>query len=297
MAQTKRRKRKPILAIFLVLAALFALALFVFDRYADVFTDDPDLIALRAERTWRKAYARSGLRIPGTPKLEHFDTRMANAGFKLGTPIFMRIFKQEFELEIWMQKDGRFVHFATYPICRFSGHLGPKLKQGDRQAPEGIYTVAKDQLNPNSRWHRSFNLGYPNLFDRKHRRTGNYLMVHGGCSSIGCYAMTNDVIDEIWKIVTHSLKGQKRFQVQIFPFRMTNEALNKRLGHKWIPFWQQLKIGFDMFEQTKIPPQVAVCGNQYGFKPGKLGSDGSAKVISSCAGVKVSVAGASNSTN
>ena len=102
----------------------------------------------------------------------------------------------------------RFKRFASYPICYYSGRLGPKQKQGDRQAPEGFYTVAKHQLNPNSRWHRSFNLGYPNLFDRFHKRTGDYLMVHGGCSSIGCYAMTNDVIDEIWTIVTQALDQQ-----------------------------------------------------------------------------------------
>ncbi len=298
MASKQKRRRKPILATFLVLAALFALAIFVFDRYAELLTDDPDLIGLRAERTWRKAYARAGIKIPGTPKLNNFDRRLADAGFKLGAPIFMRIFKQEFELEIWMQKDGRFHHFATYPICRFSGHLGPKLKQGDRQAPEGFYTVATDQLNPNSRWHRSFNLGYPNLFDRKHGRTGDFLMVHGGCSSIGCYAMTNDIIDEIWKIVTHSLKqGQERFQVQIFPFRMTQEALNKRANNQWATFWQQLKIGHDLFEQSNIPPKVSICKKQYAFKPGKNGSNGSEKIMADCQGVKIFAAKSSTRTN
>ena len=297
MASKRRKKRKPVLTIFLLLAALFVAAIFLFDRYADLISDDPDLIALRAERTWRRAYAKAGLRIDGTPKLEKFNERLAGLGVKLGAPIFMRVFKKEFELEIWMQKGGRFHHFATYPICMFSGRLGPKLKQGDRQAPEGIYTVAANQLNPNSRWHRSFNLGYPNLFDREHKRTGDFLMVHGGCSSVGCYAMTNDVIDEIWKIVTHSLKKQQRFQVQIFPFRMTNEALNKRIDNKWLPFWQQLKIGHDMFEQSKIPPRVTICNMKYGFAEGKHGSDGSRKIVSSCDGVKVFAAQSSPQLN
>ena len=81
--------------------------------------------------------------------------------------------------------------FATYPICLWSGRLGPKLREGDRQAPEGFYTVSAEQLNPNSRWHRSFSLGFPNAFDQAHGRTGSFIMVHGGCPSIGCYAMTD----------------------------------------------------------------------------------------------------------
>ncbi len=146
--------------------------------------------------------------------------------------MFVRIFKREFELELWMMRDGRFHRFATYPICKWSGQLGPKLATGDHQAPEGFYTVDETQLNPNSRWHRSFNLGFPNAFDKAHGRTGSFLMVHGGCGSVGCYAMTNGVIDEVWKLVTAALRGgQKRFQVQVLPFRLTDEALSSHGGY------------------------------------------------------------------
>ena len=89
-------------------------------------------------------------------------------GVALGAPVFIRIFKREFELELWMRRDGRFHRFAIYPICRWSGRLGPKLVEGDSQAPEGFYTVDAKALNPASRWHRSFNLGFPNAFDRAH---------------------------------------------------------------------------------------------------------------------------------
>jgi hypothetical protein len=97
---------------------------------------------------------RSGQPLPGTPDLARLDERLAAHGVKLGVPVVVRIFKLESELELWVEKDGRFVRFATYPVCLWSGRLGPKLREGDRQAPEGFYTVAAEQLNPNSRWHR-----------------------------------------------------------------------------------------------------------------------------------------------
>ena len=125
--------------------------------------------------------------------------------------MFVRIFKLGSQLEIWMEKDGSYRLFATYPICLWSGRLGPKLAEGDRQAPEGFYAVTKDELNPNSRWHRSFSLGFPNAFDRAQGRTGSFIMVHGGCQSIGCFAMTNDVVDEIWQA------GRPRRSIQASP--------------------------------------------------------------------------------
>jgi murein L,D-transpeptidase YafK len=147
------------------------------------------------------------------------DQRLAAKDVALGVPIFIRIFKLESELELWVQKSGRYELFATYPICLWSGRLGPKLQEGDKQAPEGFYTVDKDALNPDSRWHRSFNLGFPNAFDQAYGRTGSFLMVHGGCASIGCYAMTDRVVDEIWRMVTSALDaGQERFAVHVFPF-------------------------------------------------------------------------------
>ena len=186
-------------------------------------------------------------------------------GMREESPIFIRIFKQESELEVWKARDdGRFYHFKTYPICRWSGKLGPKLKQGDKQAPEGFYQVAAHQLNPASRYHLSFNLGYPNAFDKSHNRTGDYLMVHGDCKSAGCYAMTNALMEEIYALVRESLDGgQKRFHVHAFPFRMTAENMKKYRRHRWARFWRNLKQGYDQFEKTRLPPKISVCERRY----------------------------------
>lgn len=247
------------------------------------FIASDDSRAIAFQRLWRSAYWSFGWTLPGTPDLDSLETRLQSAGLKLGAPIFVRILKHEFELEIWMQDGDRFKLFASYPICRFSGRLGPKLKQGDHQSPEGIYTVSSGQLNPASRWHRSFNLGYPNLYDRSHGRTGSYLMVHGGCSSVGCYAMTNDVVDEIWRIVTSALNGgQERFQVQALPFRLTDANLAQRRNDPLLPFWTQLKPAYDLFEATHTPPQVDVCGKRYLVSAGAAGNDGSRSLTRSC---------------
>jgi murein L,D-transpeptidase YafK len=240
-------------------------------------------IQIEAERWRRRAYAAAGKPLPGTPDLGALDQRLAAHGVKLGAPVFIRIFKLEFELELWVKRGDRFELFATYPICRWSGGLGPKLAEGDWQAPEGFYTVDDDALNPNSRWHRSFNLGYPNPFDRAHGRTGSYLMVHGGCSSIGCYAMTDPVIDEIWRLVTAALdRGQPRFHVHIFPFRMTGEGLAERGGVRWAEFWQDLKAGHDAFEATGLPPRISVCQGRYAVSPAPAGTAGNAPIAAMC---------------
>lgn len=273
----RARRRRRLLGVALLLTAgLAALAWLL-----PPAEGDPRLIAFeRKHRFWRAAF---GLTLPGTPDLANLDGRLAEKGMALGTPIFMRIFKREFELEIWMLKDGRYELFSTYPICRWSGDLGPKLATGDKQAPEGFYSVSKGALNPNSRWHRSFNLGFPNAFDRAHGRTGSFLMVHGGCSSVGCYAMTDKVIDEIWRIVTRALDGgQKRFQVQVFPFRMTQANLAGYRNTPWAGYWQNLKTGYDLFEAERVPPVVGVCGKSYAFTSGLKARDVTGPVTAQC---------------
>lgn len=211
-----------------------------------------------------------GYQLPGTPDLKRLDPRLAEKGFKRGAPIFIRIIKSELRLELWMKRGERFVKFASYPICYWSGRLGPKLKTGDHQAPEGFYTVSRTQLNPNSRWHRSFNLGFPNLYDRMKGRTGSYLMVHGGCSSAGCYAMTNGVVSELWDLINAALDaGQNRFAVHIFPFRLNEARLNAYRRNRWSEFWRSLKPGYDLFEQTHIPPEISLCKGTYSAQRGK----------------------------
>ena len=232
-----------------------------------------DRVSINWTRAEYKALHRAGKSLPGTPDLSRLDQRLSGKGVSLGVPIFMRIFKLESELELWVEKGGRYQLLATYPICLWSGRLGPKLREGDRQAPEGFYTVDKDALNPNSRMHRSFNLGFPNAFDRAHGRTGSFLMVHGGCASIGCYAMTDTVVDEIWRMVTAALDaGQERFAVQVFPFRMNERNLAVRRGNRWAGFWAELKKGHDLFETDHVPPVVSVCKGRYAFEAGTAGA-------------------------
>jgi murein L,D-transpeptidase YafK len=195
------------------------------------------------------------------------DTLMllGKKGMDPQAPIFVRIFKEESELEVWKLKaDGRFYHFKTYPICNWSGELGPKLKQGDRQAPEGFYTVSREQMNPDSKFHLAMNLGYPNAFDRAHGRTGEFLMIHGKCKSAGCYAMTDALMEEIYAIARESfLGGHDTFEVHAFPFRMTPANMGRQADHAAYPFWMTLKEGYDYFELTRQLPAVAVCNRHY----------------------------------
>jgi murein L,D-transpeptidase YafK len=194
---------------------------------------------------------------------------MATRDTTPGAPILMRLYKKESELEVWKQtKSGRYVHLKTFPICRWSGQLGPKLRQGDRQAPEGFYTVAPRQMNPNSSYYLSFDLGYPNAYDRAHGATGSYLMVHGICSSAGCYAMTDAAVGEIYALAREAFAGgQRAFQFQAYPFHMTAENLARYRADPNMPFWRQLKEGSDRFEATGLEPAVGVSGGRYAFAP------------------------------
>ena len=198
---------------------------------------------------------------------ESLSADLKEAGFALGDPVHVRIFKRERRLEVWLQQaGGSYAKFRDYDICRFSGELGPKLKEGDRQAPEGFYRVAMSQLNPNSRHHLSFNLGFPNAFDRQLGRTGSALMVHGGCSSIGCYAITDESVDQVYAMVEAALeRGQDAVDVHVFPFRLTATALAAEGGHTWLGFWRNLKEGHDRFEAEGTPPRVAACHGEYRF--------------------------------
>ncbi len=188
---------------------------------------------------------------------------------KADSPIFVRIFKEESELEIWKSRsDGRYYHFKTYPICTWSGDLGPKIRQGDKQSPEGFYTITKRQMNPKSSFYLSFNLGFPNAYDRVHGRTGDFLMVHGKCTSAGCYAMTDGLVEEIYALAREQFDaGHESFEVHAFPFRMTAENMARHKHSKWYPFWQTLKEGYDHFEVARQPPQVAVCDRRYVVNP------------------------------
>jgi len=188
---------------------------------------------------------------------------------KIGDPLFIRIFKEESLLEVWIRSGTEYQYLKNYFICAYSGDLGPKLEEGDRQSPEGFYKVKIHQLNPNSKFHLSFNLGYPNKYDRANERTGSFLMVHGNCVSDGCYAMTDDKIEEIYALVEGALqKGQKYVQVHAYPFRMTEENMALNSESEWYDFWVNLKEGYDYFEAEKLPPLVKVENKQYTIHEG-----------------------------
>jgi len=190
----------------------------------------------------------------------------------LQSPILVRLFKQEAELEVWKQdRSGRFALLKTYPICRWSGDLGPKVREGDRQAPEGFYAISPGQMNPQSAYYLSFNTGYPNAFDRALGRTGSQLMVHGDCSSRGCYAMTDEQIAEIYALGRESFfGGQKAFQLQAYPFRMTPMNMAKHRNNPNMPFWKMIKEGYDHFEVTRQEPKVDFCEKKYVFDAVKV---------------------------
>jgi murein L,D-transpeptidase YafK len=183
------------------------------------------------------------------------------------SPTLIRTYKKEAELEIWkMKSSGEYALLKTYPMCRWSGQLGPKKREGDMQVPEGFYTIAPGQMNPNSHYYLSFNVGYPNAYDRAYGRSGGNVMVHGVCSSAGCFSMTDEQVADIYAIARDSFAGgQREIQLQSYPFHMTAENLAKFRLDPNVEFWKNLKTGSDHFEVTKAEPSVMVCGKRYVF--------------------------------
>ncbi len=199
------------------------------------------------------------------------DDVLAKKGLAFGSPLYVRIFKEEAELEVWLQAGAKYERLKTYPICALSGSLGPKVREGDAQSPEGFYSVTRGKLNPQSHYHLAFDIGYPNAYDRSLGRTGSLIMVHGNCVSIGCFAMTDDGIEEIYSLADAALaKGQTSIPVHVFPFRMTAENTKRHAGSTWTEFWSDLKPGYDAFEATYVPPDVGFQGGHYFVRTTKL---------------------------
>ena len=196
-----------------------------------------------------------------TPRL---SAELSRHSLLLGAPIYLRIFKEERELELWVESAEGYQLFRNYPICDVSGILGPKLRQGDWQAPEGFYQVSARWMNPNSNFHLSFNIGYPNRYDRAQDRTGSNIMVHGGCESRGCFAMTDEAMEEIYVLAEAALRhSQQSFPVHVFPFRMTEDNMARHDHRRWVDFWDTLKPAHDWLEQHGQPPTVAVTRQGY----------------------------------
>ncbi len=222
----------------------------------------PLLVAL-PDVTAADAGGRAGAaRARALPRLQ---SALAEHRVQAGDPVLIRIFKQERELELWMQPRGeKFRRVQTYPICAYSGQLGPKTRQGDGQAPEGFYRVGKGQLNPASSYHLSFNLGYPNAYERAQGWTGDYLMVHGNCVSIGCYAMGDAAIEEIYTLVSAALDGgQDAVPVHAFPFHLDTAHEVQRRASEHAEFWAQLAEGYRAFEANPVPPRISVRAGRY----------------------------------
>jgi murein L,D-transpeptidase YafK len=185
------------------------------------------------------------------------SSELSGKGLQLGAQIFIRIFKLPGELEVWVKDSGRYRLFKTYPVCNYSGYLGPKLREGDWQSPEGFYRVTPDLMNPKSSYHLSFNIGYPNEYDKLLNRTGSNIMVHGDCSSKGCFAMNNYRMEEIYTLAHSAFaSGQPSIDVHIFPFRLTRENLDRYRYSPWIGFWKNLQQGYAAFERTRQVPLI-----------------------------------------
>ncbi len=231
-----------------------------------------DVAADRVDR--QRAAAEGALPLPGTPNVAILEERLREKGVSLNTPMLIRVFKSESELEVWKEINGSYVLFATYPICHWSGSVGPKLRDGDKQAPEGYYTVSRKQLQHVGRWPKSLYLNYPNIFDQSQARTGNLILIHGGCTSVGCFAMTNPVMDEIHRLSVAAIEsGQEHIPVHVFPFRMTKDNWETHERSPWQAFWVNLKEGYDQFEKSKLPPRVSVCDGRYKFSPATSARD------------------------
>lgn len=199
---------------------------------------------------------------------ERLRQALVEQGLGYGAPVHLRIYKEERVLEVYVDDGTRFRRFKSYPICAWSGTLGPKRREGDGQAPEGFYWVRAEQLNPASRFHLSFDLGFPNAYERAQGWTGSYLMVHGACVSIGCYAMTDPAIEEIYTLIAAALRqGQRAVPVHVFPFRMPAHAdVDARIANSpWADFWGQLAAGHRRFDERGRPPDWRVARGRYHF--------------------------------
>ena len=182
----------------------------------------------------------------------------------MGSPVYIQIFKEERTLDLYVKMGETYQLLDSYKICNYSGGLGPKQRQGDFKSPEGFYNVTRGQLKPDSRFYKAINIGFPNAYDQAHGYQGKYLMIHGACVSVGCYAMTDSGIDEIFQFVTGALVfGQPNVQVSIYPFRMTDANMKRHQYSYYKDFWAQLKPGYDYFAQTHKPPMVSVQNGRY----------------------------------
>ncbi len=190
----------------------------------------------------------------------------AAKGLKLGSPVFIRIYKQNSKMELWVQQGARYVLFKTYGICRWAGGLGPKMYEGDRQSPEGLYHISSEDLIVNPRWHRAMNINYPNQFDVVNGRGGSGILIHGKCGSVGCFAIQDANVEEVYDAVRAALhNGQSNIPVLALPFRFAKYAPTVEDTMNMNDFWSDLRRADLLFDRDRLPPVAYVCDGRYFF--------------------------------
>jgi murein L,D-transpeptidase YafK len=183
------------------------------------------------------------------------------------TNLFFRAFKQEKIFEVWATPVNSTTYqlITTYQICAVSGTLGPKRVEGDYQVPEGFYYI--DRFNPQSNFHLSLGINYPNASDKilgQHGKLGGDIFIHGGCVTVGCLPMTDDLIKELYVMAVEAKSyGQKQIPLHIFPAKLNEENMasllqNFALDIKMHAFWSELKKGYDLFEKNKQLPAISI---------------------------------------
>jgi murein L,D-transpeptidase YafK len=216
-------------------------------------------------------------RVEAARKRTEDGLRARCAALKVAYPpkaIFFRAYKEEREVEIWVgnQARGKLQKFGTYAVAGASGTVGPKRKEGDRQVPEGCYDIVL--FNPASRFHLSLRVGYPNEADRVWAdadRPGGDIMIHGDTRSIGCLAMTDEKIEEIYTLAFAVTRG-KQFPVFIFPARLSPKNLSSLKSEwpdrkAWHELWDDLATIDGAFNATQTIPKVDVVKGRYRLKP------------------------------
>ncbi len=190
----------------------------------------------------------------------------AARNLKLGSPVFLRVYKQSSKMELWVEKGPRYELFKTYSICRWSGGLGPKMYEGDRQSPEGLYHITAEDLIVNPRWHRAMNINYPNRFDVINGRGGSGILIHGKCGSVGCFAIQDNNVEEVYDAVRAALhSGQVSIPVLALPFSFAAYAPAVEDTLKLNEFWTDLRRADLLFNRDRVPPTAWVCDGRYYF--------------------------------
>lgn len=210
-----------------------------------------------------------------------FRRELVQQGFRPGDPVYFRIFKQtqgpekgltgigHAQLEAWMLPKGaqEYRLFKTYPIVAWGGALGPKLKEGDGQSPEGFYSIVPEALNPLSQFHLSMNLGFPNPYDKNLERTGSFVMIHGGSQSGGCFVFSFPDDEELYVLAEAALmRCAGEVPVAVFPFPLSESHLKQSADLPWVSFWENLAEGYRLFEGLHRPPKVGVSEGRYLFR-------------------------------